>query len=43
VLLHNLVQRLANVARLRKGLAQLGGKVIEDATKQHTSARTKRK
>jgi ribosome assembly protein 1 len=40
-LLHNIARRLANVARLRKGLPQLGGKVIGDGTKQRTRARAK--
>jgi ribosome assembly protein 1 len=40
-LLHNLARRLANIARLRKGLPQLGGKVIGDGTKQRTRAKAK--
>jgi ribosome assembly protein 1 len=38
-LLKNLAKRLANVVRGRKGLPLIGGKVVEDATKQRTRAR----
>jgi len=35
----NVAKRLANVVRLRKGLPLIGGKLVEDATKQRTRAR----
>jgi ribosome assembly protein 1 len=38
-LVHNLARRLANVARARKGLPLIGGKVVGDGTKQRTRAR----
>ena len=38
-LMKNLARQLANVARLRKGLPQIGGKVVGDGTKQRTRAR----